>query len=152
MTRVCFVGSEDVDVQFELLSRETAREALSTYQRYAPFENSLAVDTVSLGAAVSLCNDLNWYLVRFVDLALVREPSIHADEWLSRSLAAAVRDGDVRPGETGERLAIYGVEGGRLVEPMYVTRRPDGTVPGYDLRPVEETVTVRVTGEEFDAA
>jgi len=151
VTRVCFVGSRDVDVQYELLSRETAREALSTYDRYAPFENSLAVDTVSLGAAVSLCNDLNWYLVRFVDVALVREPSISADEWLSRSLATAVRDGDVRPEETGERLAIYGVEEGELVEPMYVTRRPDGTVPSYDLRPVEETVTVRVTGEEFDA-
>jgi hypothetical protein len=152
VTRICFVGSEDVDVQYELLSRETAREALSTYQRYAPFENSLAVDTVSLGAAVSLCNDLNWYLVRFVDITLVREPSISTEEWLSRSLAAAVRDGDVPPAETGERLAIYGVEEGRLVEPMYVTRGPDGTVPSYDLRPVEETVTVRVTGEEFDAA
>lgn len=152
MTRVCFVGSADVDVQYELLSRETSREALSTYDRYAPFENSLAVDTVSLGAAVSLCNDLNWYLVRFVDIALVREPSIATDEWLSRSLATAIRDGDVRPQETGERLAVYGLEDDRLVEPMYVTRRPDGTIPEYDLRPVEETVRVRVTGEEFDAA
>jgi hypothetical protein len=150
VTRVCFVGSPDVDVQYELLSRETAREALSTYERYAPFENSLAVDTVSLGAAVSLCNDLNWYLVRFVDLAIVREPSVSSEEWLSRSLAAAVRDGDVRPEDTGERVAIYGVEDGRLVEPMYVTRRPDGTLPSYDLRPVSETVVVRVTGDEFE--
>ncbi|WP_144901835.1 DUF5804 family protein [Halobellus captivus] len=152
MTRVCFVGSADVDVQYELLSRETAREALSTYDRYAPFENSLAVDTVSLGSAVSLCNDLNWYLVRFADVALVREPSVSTDEWLSRALATAIRDGDVRPQETGERLAIYGLEDGALVEPMYVTRRPDGTVPEYDLREVEETVVVRVTAEEFDAA
>lgn len=152
VTRVCYVGSSDVDVQYELLSRETAREALSTYERYAPFENSLAVDTVSLGAAVSLCNDLNWYLVRFVDLALVREPSVSTDEWLSRALATAIRDGDVRPEETGERLAVYGLEEGRPVEPMYVTRRPDGTVPAYDLRPVEETLVVRVTDAEFDAA
>ncbi|MFB6089431.1 MAG: DUF5804 family protein [Halobellus sp.] len=150
MTRVCFVGDPDVDVQYELLSRETAREALSTYERHAPFENSLAVDTVSLGAAVSLCNDLNWYLVRFVDLTLVREPSVAADEWLSRSLATAIRDGDVDPAETGELLAVYGVDDGALVEPMYVTRRPDGTVPEYDLRPVSETVVVRVTDAEFD--
>lgn len=151
MTRVCFVGAPDVNVQYELLSRETAREALSTYERHTPFENSLAVDTVSLGAAVSLCNDLNWYLVRFVDLTLVREPSVAADEWMSRSLATAIRDGDVQPEETGELLAVYGLEGGRPVEPMYVTRRPDGTVPAYDLRPVEETVVVRVTEAEFDA-
>ena len=151
MTRVCLLGAEDVDVQYELLSRETAREALSTYERHAPFENSLAVDTVSLGAAVALCNDLNWYLVRFVDLAVVREPSVSTEEWLSRSLATAIRDGDVDPEETGDRLAVYGVDDGRVVEPMYVTRRPDGTVPSYDLRDVTETVTVRVTDAEFDA-
>ncbi|WP_435182954.1 DUF5804 family protein [Halobellus sp. EA9] len=149
MTRVCLVGADDVDVQYELLSRETAREALSTYERHAPFENSLAVDTVSLGAAVSLYNDLNWYLVRFVDLALVREPSVSTEEWLSRSLATQVRDGDADPAETGDLLAVYGVEDGALVEPMYVTRRPDGTVPEYDLRPVSETVVVRVTEDEF---
>ncbi|MFA1610453.1 DUF5804 family protein [Halobellus rubicundus] len=149
MTRVCLVGAADVDVQYELLSRETAREALSTYERHAPFENSLAVDTVSLGAAVSLCNDLNWYLVRFVDLALVREPSVSTEEWLSRSLATQVRDGDADPAETGDLLAVYGVEDGALVEPMYVTRRPDGTVPEYDLRPASETVVVRVTEDEF---
>ena len=150
MTRVCLVGDDDVDVRYELLSRETAREALSTYERHAPFANSLAVDTVSLGAAVSLCNDLNWYLVRFVDRALVREPSVSTDEWLSRSLATAIRDGDASPAETGDRLAVYGVEDGALVEPMYVTRRPDGSVPAYDLRPVSETVVVRVTAAEFD--
>jgi hypothetical protein len=151
VTRVCLLGSEDTDVQYELLSRETAREALATYERFAPFENSLAVDTVSLGAAVSLCNDLNWYLVRFVDLAVVREPSVSETEWLSRALATAIRDGDVDPADTGDRLAVYGVDDGRVVEPMYVTRRPDGSVPSYDLRAVGETMTVRVTGAEFDA-
>jgi hypothetical protein len=149
VTRVCLVGSPDVNVQYELLSRETARNALSTYEIRQPFENSLAVDTVSVGAAVSLCNDLNWYLVRFVDQALVLEPSISADEWLSRDLAEAVRDGDVRPEETGERLAVYALDEGRLVEPMYVNRRPDGSVPEYDLRDADETVVVRVSESEF---
>ena len=151
MTRVCLLGSEGTDVQYELLSRETAREALATYERFAPFENALAVDTVSLGAAVSLCNDLNWYLVRFVDLAVVREPSVSTTEWLSRPLATAIRDGDVDPADTGDRLAVYGVDDGRVVEPMYVTRRPDSSVPSYDLRAVDGTMTVRVTGAEFDA-
>lgn len=138
-----------MNVRYELLSRETSRAALSTYEIRQPFANSLAVDTVSVGAAVSLCNDLNWYLVRFVDLVLVRDPSVSDDEWLSRRLAERVRDGAVRPEETMERLAVYGLEDGALVEPMYVTRRPDGTVPTYDLREVEETVVVRVSEEEF---
>lgn len=148
MTRVCLVGAADVDLTFELLSRETARAALSTYQLDEPFENSLALDTVSVGAAVSLLNDLNWYLVRYADAALVREPSISNDEWLSRALATAIRESEVDPAETGDLLKVYGVVDGELVEPMFLTR-VGGEVPEYDLREVDDTLVVRVTEAEF---
>ncbi|MFC4358937.1 DUF5804 family protein [Halobium salinum] len=150
MTRVCLLGAPDVNLRYELLSRETARAALATYDLSEPFENALALDTVSVGAAVSLMNDLNWYLVRYVDDALVLDPSVSDEEWLSRDLAEEVRDGDVAPGETGGLLKMYGVEAGRLVEPMFVTR-VDDAVPEYDLRDVDETVLVRVTEDEFGA-
>lgn len=148
MTRVCLLGSPDVSLRYELLSRETARAALATYDLRSPYENTLAVETVSLGSAVSLLNDLNWYLVRFTDEALVLEPSISDSEWLTRDLAAAVRDGHVRPEESDQRVKVYGVDDGELVEPMYVTR-VDGELPDYDLRDVTETVVVRVTQDEF---
>lgn len=148
MTRVCFVGASDVELKYELLSRETARDALSTYQLSEPFANSLAVDTVSIGAAVSLMNDLNWYLVRYVDAAFVREPSVSHEEWLSRELATAIRGGEVDPEETGTLLKVYGAVDGELVEPMYLTR-VGGEIPEYDLRDVDETVVVRVTEDEF---
>ncbi len=149
VTRVCLVGAEDVDLRFELLSRETSREALATYDIEQPFENTVAVDTVSLGAAVALLNDLNWYLVRFADEALILDPSVSETEWLSRELATAVRNGDVDPDGTNEFLKIYGVDDGRLVEPLYV-RRTGGDHPEYDLRDVDETVVVRVDPDEFD--
>jgi hypothetical protein len=145
---VCLLGDPDVNLTYELLSRETARDALATYDIEEPFANSLAVDTVSLGAAVSLLNDLNWYLVRFVDEALVREPSISTDEWLSRDLAREVRDGAVPPEETDQRLKVFGLVDGRPVEPLYV-RRKQGETPEYDLRDVDETVIVRVSEAEF---
>lgn len=148
MTRVCLVGAEDVDLRFELLSRETSREALATYDLEQPFENTIAVETVSLGAAVAFLNDLNWYLVRFADDAFVLDPSVSETEWLSRDLATAVRNGAVDPAETEEYLKIYGNDDGRLVEPLYV-RRSDGDHPEYDLRDVDETVIVRVGREEF---
>ncbi|MFO8114225.1 MAG: DUF5804 family protein [Halorubrum sp.] len=148
MTRVCLLGDPDVNLTYELLSRETARDALATYDISEPFANSLAVDTVSLGAAVALLNDLNWYLVRFVDEALVREPSISTDEWLSRDLAREVRDGAVPPEETDQRLKVFGLVDGRPVEPLYV-RRKQGETPEYDLREVDETVIVRVSESEF---
>ena len=148
MTRVCIVGDPAVDLRRELLSRETSREALSTYRLSAPFENSVAVETVSLGAAVSLLNDLNWYLVRFAEEALVQEPSIHGEEWLSRALAERVRDGDLPPEETDVYLKVFGLDDGELLEPLYVTRT-DGEIPEYDLMDVEETVVVRVSADEF---
>lgn len=170
MARVCLVGTEDSNLQYELLSRETSRNALAAYDLSEPFHNSIAVETVSLGAAVALLNDLDWYLVRFVNTALVSEPSISESEWLSRSLATAIRDDEVDPADSGRYLKIYGLEPVdeheetaaesdldssetsmyRLVEPMLVTRTGE-TVPEYDLRDVEETVTVRVTESEFGA-
>lgn len=166
MTRVCLVGSDDVTLQYELLSRETSREALATYDLYEPFENAVGVETVSLGAAVALCNDLDWYLTRFVDEAMVLEPSVSDEEWLSRALATAIRDDRVDPATSDRYLKVYGVERpddgdpegesdgsdppGRLVEPMYVTRTGED-LPEYDLRDVEETLFERVTEAEFGA-
>ncbi len=148
MTRVCLLGDPDVNLTYELLSRETARDALATYEIAEPFANSVAVDTVSLGAAVSLLNDLHWYLVRFVDEPLVLEPSVSREEWLSRDLAREVRDGEVPPEETDQRLKVFGLVDGRPVEPMFV-RRVQGETPEYDLREVDETLVVRVSETEF---
>jgi len=150
VTRVCLVGSDDGDLRYELLSRETARAALSTYDLSQPFENAVALETVSLGAAVALLNDLNWYLIRFADTTLVKEPSISETEWLSRDLATAVRDRELPPEETDQRLCVFGVDDGKLVEPMYVAR-VDGEIPTYDLRDVNETVVVRVRENEFSS-
>ncbi len=165
MARVCLVGKEEVTLQYELLSRETSRDALAAYDLEEPFHNSIAVETVSLGAAVALLNDLDWYLVRFVDVALVKEPSVSERDWISRTLAAAIRDDKVDPTDSGRFLKIYGLEPAgegktpeeaeetserRLVEPMLVTRTGE-TVPEYDLRDVDETLTVRVTESEFGA-
>jgi hypothetical protein len=150
VTRVCIVGADDVNLRYELLSRETSRAALSTYELDEPFANAIAVDTVSLGAAVSLLNDLNWYLVRFAERSFVRDPSIDSEEWLSRDLAKQVRDGRLLPHETDEYAAIFGVVDDALVEPMYVSR-VDGGLPDYDLRDVDRTVVVRLTAAEFDA-
>ncbi len=160
MTQVCLVGEDDVNLRYELLSRETSRDALASYDLREPYENTVALQTVSLGTAVATCNDLDWYLVRFATDALVLEPSISDDEWLSRDLATAIRNGTVDPDETERFLKVYGVEypdtgeetdrPPQLVEPMFVARTAE-TIPEYDLRDVDETVVVRVTEDEFEA-
>lgn len=156
MTRVCLLGSEGVDLRDDLLAYETARDALSTYSIDEPYENAIALDTISIGAAVSLLNDLNWYLVRLVDDAFVLEPSVSESEWLSRGLATAIRNDEIEPSETGTLLKIYGVvdpdDDGqpRLTEPMFTQRVTDET-PEYDLHDVDRTLVVRVTREEFSA-
>jgi len=155
MTRACLLGAADTDLPVDLLAYETARDALSSYDLEEPYANTIAVETISLGAAVSLLNDLQWYIVRLIEEAIILEPSVSDSEWLSRDLAEAIRDEDVDPADTGEFLAIYGLEQREqgppaLLEPMFA-RRVDGSHPEYDLRDVEETVVVRVTESEFGA-
>jgi hypothetical protein len=148
---VCLHGDEDVPLRGRLLDHETAREALRTYDSTAPWENTVAVETVSLGAAVALCNDLEWYLVRYASDAWILEPSVSADEWLSRSLAEAVRNDELPPEETDRYCKIYGVDGRDLLDPLYGQRTDaDPDLPDYDLADVAETVVVRVTREEFE--
>jgi hypothetical protein len=148
MTEVLLVGADTV--REDLLAYENARRALSAVDLSQPYANALRAETVSLGAAVSLLNDLDWYLSRAVDDALVREPSVDAEEYLSRALAEAVRDDRRAPADTDRHLKVYGVEAGdppRLVEPMFANR-VEGTVPAYDLRKVVDTVVVRVDAGE----
>jgi hypothetical protein len=155
MTRACLLGAADTDLPVDLLTYETAREALSSYDLEEPFANAMVIETISLGAAVSLLNDLQWYIVRLIEETFVLEPSVSETEWLSRDLAEAIRDEEVDPADTGQYLKIYGLadrESGppELVEPMFA-RRVEGEHPTYDLRDVEETTVVRITGAEFEA-
>lgn len=148
MTRVCLVGDDDTHVRYELLSSDTARAALGAYDLEEPWENTLAVHSVSLGAAITLLNDLRWYVLRYTKDVLLFDASVSGDEWLSERLARRIREQELAPAETGALLKIYGVSEGRLVEPMYA-QRTDGHTPTYDLREVDATVPVRITEAEF---
>jgi len=114
MTEVLLVGEESL--REELFAYENARRALSAYELREPYRNALALDTVSLGAAVSLLNDLDWYLARATDDAAIKEPSVDSSVYLSRDLAAAVRDERGEVGES-ERVRVYESEDGLLVNP-----------------------------------
>jgi len=148
VTEVCLVGTMEDSLRYELLSRETAREALATYDLREPYPNTLALHTVSLGAAVALLNDLNWYLVRFAAAALVREPEISTTEWLSRDLAEAVRDERIDPEETGRYRRQYNVIDGELAEPIPLSG--DERASADERGEIEDTLVVRVTEAEFD--
>jgi hypothetical protein len=150
VTRVCIHGDPDVNLRGELLGHETAREALASYDLDAPYANSVAFDTVSLGAAIAQCNDLSWYLVRYAEETWIMEPSVSEDEWLSLELATNVRNEELPPEETDRFCKIYGVEGRELADPLYGQRSDDDpSLPEYDLAEVEETVIVRISEDEF---
>lgn len=149
MTTVCFVSEPDADPRENLLSFETVRQALTPYDLEQPYTNAVTIETVSLGAAVALLDDLEWYLRRTVREAIVREPSVDPREWLSRELAREIRHEVLEPDETGDLVKIYGVEDGVLVDPMYAERRGDGSLPEYDLRTVDDTVIIRVSTSAF---
>ncbi|WP_435095510.1 DUF5804 family protein [Halarchaeum sp. P4] len=148
MTEVCIVAKEGKRLPSDLYTYETAYRALATYDADYPWENALTVETVSLGTAVSLLNDLDWYLARVAADAFVRDPSVSETEWLSRPLARALRDGDADPEERINRLKVYGVDEGRLVDPTMVLRG-DAQEGDYERSEYDDTVVVRVTNDEF---
>jgi hypothetical protein len=159
MAQVCLLGTEGQQLRYELLSRETAREALATYDLREPYGNTVALETVSIGAAVALLNDLNWYLVRFVREALVQSDSVAEDEWLSRELATSIRDGEVDPGETGTFLRLYGIEGNDPVDPIHARREDvtgegdagdDGDAAVPERADYDELLVVRIAESEFE--
>jgi hypothetical protein len=127
MTQVCLRGAPGTTLRSELLSRETSRGVLTAYELSEPYANTVALETVSLGAAVALLNDLSWHLARFVADALVLEPSVSETEWLSRELAAAIRHDEVAPAASGQYLKIYGV----TADPV------SGATDGADDAPVD---------------
>lgn len=149
MTAVCFVTPPEQSPQEGLMAYETVRQALSPYDIDPVYENAITIDTVSLGSAVALLADLDWYLRRTVADVFVREPAVSDTEWLSRELAGQLREESSDPEATAGLVKIYGVDANRLVEPMYAERRHDGSIPAYDLREVDETVVVRVAASEF---
>lgn len=145
MTRVRIVGRDDVELEYELMSSETSRKAISSYDRLpCPIDNALELQSASLGAALALLNDLDWYLRRYADWAAVLEPSISEEEWLSRKLATRVYERDLDPSQTEGYYAIHGVKDGELLEPMYV-RSPSE----YDLHETDYVVVTRITEKEF---
>jgi hypothetical protein len=126
MTEVVLVGERTV--RSDLFAFENARRALSAYDLREPYRNALALDTVSLGAAVSLLNDLGWYLARATEDAFVREPSVDSEEYLSRGVAEAIRDERQSPDELGEWLKVYESEDNELRNPDIYPREaaPEG--------------------------
>ncbi|MDY7080886.1 MAG: DUF5804 family protein, partial [Halobacteria archaeon] len=120
MTRVRIVGDEAYDLRYELVSSETSREALSTYELLeSEIDNTVEFQTASIGSALALLNDLDWYLTRYGRWVEVRDESVSDEEWLSRELATRIYERELEPEETREYFAIRGVKDGETLEPMY---------------------------------
>ena len=152
MTEVRLIGIEHIDLLGTLMEHEVSRNALSPYSIISPFENSIDLTTISLGAAVSLLNDLSWYLSRYVKEALVLEPSVHKKEWLSRRLATAIRNEEIHPRNSKKFLKIYGLsqsdETLKLTQPIFTTREELLTLdrPHADL---SSQIIIRLLDSEF---
>jgi len=146
VTRVRLIGKDDYDLRAELLTSETAREALSTYDmEEGRIDNTVSVETATLGSALALLNDLDWYLTRYVRAAEVLEPSVSDEEWLSRRLAERLYSERVEPEETDEFYAVRGVRDGQLLDPLYSR----GSPADYDLAETDFVTVARVDEEEF---
>ena len=152
MTEVRLIGMGHIDLLPILMEHEVSRNALSPYDLTIPFENSIDLTTISIGAAVSLLNDLNWYLSRYVEEALIREPSIHKKEWISRKLAVAIRNEKIRPRNSNKFLKIYSTISSdntlKLTQPAFLTREQLATTKSTH-QVSESSFYIRLLATEF---
>lgn len=146
MTRVRILGEEGVDLRGELLTSQTSREALSTYDFLETrIDNAVVVETATLGGALALLNDLDWYLTRYARTSEVLEPSVSEDEWLSRRLAERMYEHGLDSEETREFYVVRGVRDGEVLQPLYSRGEP----AEYDLAETDFVTVTRVDEEEF---
>jgi len=140
------LGEDGYDLRGELLASETSREALATYDLLdTPIDNAVVVETATLGGALALLNDLDWYLTRYARAAEVLEPSVSDDEWLSRRLAERLYEDRVDADETDEFYVVRGVRDGELLDPLYSRNEP----AEYDLADSDLVTTTRLDETEF---
>ena len=146
MTRVRVLGKDEYDLRGELLTSETSREALSTYDFLETrIENAVVVETATLGGALALLNDLDWYLTRYARASEVLEPSVSEDEWLSRRLAERIYEGKIDADDTDEFYVVRGVSDGELLQPLYSRGEP----AEYDLAETDFVTVTRLDESEF---
>jgi len=148
VTRVRILGKDDVDLRGELLTSETSREALSTYDFLETrIDNAVFVETATLGGALALLNDLDWYLTRYARAAELLEPSVSEEEWLSRRLAERLYEdrNDVTAEDTRDFCVVRGVKDGEILDPLYSRGEP----ADYDLAETDFVTVTRVDETEF---
>jgi len=146
VTRLRLLGKDEYELRAELLTSETARDALSTYElKEGRIENTVIVETATLGGALALLNDLDWYLTRYVRATEILEPSVSDEEWLSRRLAERIYTEGTPPEETDEFYIVRGVKDGEVLDPLYSR----GSPAEYDLAETDFVTVTRVDGEEF---
>jgi hypothetical protein len=146
VTRVRVLGKDEYDLRGELLTSETSREALSTYDFLETrIENAVVVETATLGGALALLNDLDWYLTRYARASEVLEPSVSEEEWLSRRLAERVYEGKTDADDTDDFYVVRGVSDGELLQPLYSRGEP----AEYDLAETDFVTVTRLDESEF---
>ena len=146
MTKLRFVGKPEHNLRYELFSSETSKEALSTYEFLdTEIDNTLEIETGSLGSTLALLNDLSWYLRRYTQYVDLLEPSISEQEWISRQLAAKIYSREIEKNQTSRYYRITGIKNGELLEPLYVRDSPTE----YDLHEKDSQIVTRIAEEEF---
>ncbi|MFB6283833.1 MAG: DUF5804 family protein [Halobacteria archaeon] len=146
MTRIRLAGKPDYNLRYELFSSETSKKALSTYEFLeTEIENTMELETGSIGSALALLNDLGWYLRRYTRFVDLQDSSVSDEEWISRQLASEIYGREVEKDDTDRFYRVIGVEDGKLLEPLYVRDSPTD----YDLHEKDFQVVTRISEEEF---
>ncbi len=110
------IQKEDIDLYRTLLESETSREILRFY-RPEKRECGVIIQNSTLGGALSLISELNWYIRRYVaDLFLEISPGLYC----TRDFATDVYQRSNKMKETWNCSKLISIKDGTILDELWI--------------------------------
>lgn len=110
------VQKEGIDLYATLLASETSREILRFY-RPKKLEFGVTIENSTLGGALSLASELNWYIRRYVAEVLYE---FSPDLFCTREFASDVYQRNSRIQETWGCSKLISIKGGTIADEIWI--------------------------------
>ncbi|MDD3406819.1 MAG: DUF5804 family protein [Methanomicrobium sp.] len=111
-----FIQKKGVDLYSTLLSSETSRGILRFY-RPVKTEYGILIENATLGNALSLVSELNWYIRRYISDILFE---ISPDLYCTHAFALDIYSREKKMKETWNFTKLLGLKDGYVADILYI--------------------------------
>lgn len=111
-----FIQKKGIDLYTTLLSSETSRGILRFY-RPVKTDYGVIIENATLGNALSLVSEINWYIRRYMSDVLFE---VSPDLFCTHTFALDIYSRDKKMKETWDYTKLIGIKNGSAEEALYI--------------------------------